>query len=238
MGYPALKINLYAQAVSVALHVAVIVGGGLWFMQPARFGVATGRGGAQGAAARQVLQAEVRLQAAAVQASPPVAAVDWERELSPVPEPEADADAPPVAAAPAAARAGMVDAQLPVSAVARRNPPAPPAVGAAGAMAGKLFTAGDGGARMATAPGYLSNPPPPYPLAARQQGRAGRVLLRVTVSASGAVSDVRVKNSSGHAVLDAAAVAAVRRWRFAPATVGGVAVGETIDLPVVFSLRR
>jgi protein TonB len=236
MEYPALKINLYAQAVSVALHVAVIVGGGLWFMQPARFGVATGRGGAQGAAARQVLQAEVRLQAAAVKASPPVVAADWERELSPVPEPEADA--PPVTTAPAAARAGMVDALLPVAAGARRNPPGPPAAGAAGAMAGKLFTAGDGGARMATAPGYLSNPPPPYPLAARQQGRAGRVLLRVTVSASGAVSDVRVKNSSGHAVLDAAAVAAVRRWRFAPATVGGVAVGETIDLPVVFSLRR
>ena len=46
--------------------------------------------------------------------------------------------------------------------------------------------------------------------------------------ADGTAGDVRVLESSGTESLDAAAVAAVRRWKFAPATVGGDAVESVL----------
>lgn len=66
---------------------------------------------------------------------------------------------------------------------------------------------------LTTMPG--SNPPPDYPPVARRRGWQGTVVLALEVDAAGAVVRVEVRGSSGHAVLDAAAVAAVRDWRFA-----------------------
>jgi protein TonB len=65
----------------------------------------------------------------------------------------------------------------------------------------------------------------------------GRVLLRVAVDEDGLVNGIQVKKSSGHRILDEAALAAVKKWRFFPAAIGGIRVKDTIDLPVVFSLR-
>ncbi len=58
------------------------------------------------------------------------------------------------------------------------------------------------------------NPPPDYPAAAVRAGRQGRVVLEVEVRADGTVGDCTVVASSGHRLLDHAAVDAVRRWRF------------------------
>lgn len=58
------------------------------------------------------------------------------------------------------------------------------------------------------------NPPPDYPAAAVRAGRQGRVVLEVEVRADGTVGDCTVVASSGHLLLDHAAVDAVRRWRF------------------------
>ncbi|MFW6162471.1 MAG: energy transducer TonB, partial [Planctomycetota bacterium] len=49
-------------------------------------------------------------------------------------------------------------------------------------------------------------------------------------------AEVRVARSSGHAVLDEAAVAAVRRWRFTPARAGGAAVTAEVEIPIRFRL--
>jgi len=86
-------------------------------------------------------------------------------------------------------------------------------------------------------PDFSANRPPPYPLLARQRGWEGTVLLRVHVAANGQVSQVEVARSSGYAVLDAAAVGAVRGWRGQPARRGGVAMSTIELLPVRFQLR-
>lgn len=65
-----------------------------------------------------------------------------------------------------------------------------------------------------------------YTAKARADGVEGRLLLRVTVSASGEVEDVAVANGVETA-LDAAAVASVRTWTFAPASRCGKPVSGT-----------
>jgi protein TonB len=82
----------------------------------------------------------------------------------------------------------------------------------------------------------LSNPNPAYPPEAVQQRLEGRVVLSVTIAASGSVTKVTVAESCGHEVLDQAALDAVCRWRFSPATRGGKPVEWTARLPIRFRL--
>lgn len=86
-------------------------------------------------------------------------------------------------------------------------------------------------------PSFSGNAPPIYPEAAIAAGWEGEVLLRVHIDRSGHVERVDVARSSGHAVLDGAAVLAVSRWRGQPAYAGGVAVATVEVLPVRFQLR-
>lgn len=83
----------------------------------------------------------------------------------------------------------------------------------------------------------LNNPKPPYPLAARRHGAQGRVLLSVQVGADGTSHEVLLKRSSGHAVLDDAALQTVRRWRFVPAHRGDSPVESWVDVPILFRLE-
>jgi protein TonB len=87
-----------------------------------------------------------------------------------------------------------------------------------------------------TPPNFSGNRPPNYPSLARQRGWQGVVLLRLTIGVDGAVTSVAVERSSGHAVLDAEAVAAVRTWHGTPARRGGEAVPTEEMLPVRFRL--
>jgi len=87
-------------------------------------------------------------------------------------------------------------------------------------------------------PDYASNPPPRYPDLARRNGWEGEVIVRAQVSTSGKVTSASVFRKSSYAILDQAAVAAVRKWKFTPRTVGGQAVDATVEVPVNFSLRR
>lgn len=74
------------------------------------------------------------------------------------------------------------------------------------------------------------NQPPDYPSLARRMRWQGLVVVRVEVGADGAVLAAEVVTSSGHRVLDRAALEGVRRWRFR----GGPGVAE---VPVEFVLR-
>ncbi|MEQ1516363.1 MAG: TonB family protein, partial [Usitatibacteraceae bacterium] len=64
---------------------------------------------------------------------------------------------------------------------------------------------------------YLENPAPAYPALSRRMGEQGRVIVRVFVDANGAANHLEIKTSSGSQRLDAAALDAVRRWKFLPA---------------------
>jgi protein TonB len=85
--------------------------------------------------------------------------------------------------------------------------------------------------------GAAGNPKPDYPLEARRRGLQGKVMLRVEVSAAGRPQGVSVIASSGYPVLDRAALAAVERWRFNPATQAGLPVPGTAEVPIVFRLE-
>jgi len=85
-------------------------------------------------------------------------------------------------------------------------------------------------------PGYLEHPKPAYPKRAQKEGWQGRVLMEVAVRPDGNVEEVKVKESSGHPLLDQAAIAAVQGWRFAPERDGGFPLSGIAVVPLVFKL--
>jgi protein TonB len=84
---------------------------------------------------------------------------------------------------------------------------------------------------------YLQNPAPAYPALSRRTGEQGKVLLRVVVRPDGAPETVELRQSSGAARLDEAALEAVRKWRFVPARRGDMPVTAAVIVPVVFTLQ-
>lgn len=85
---------------------------------------------------------------------------------------------------------------------------------------------------------YLNNPRPPYPFAARRMGLQGKVVLNVEVLAEGLCGQVSVHQSSGHEMLDNAALQTVKTWKFVPARQGGNAVTKWFKIPIQFSLNN
>lgn len=86
-------------------------------------------------------------------------------------------------------------------------------------------------------PKYLENDPPKYPRVARRRGYSGTVVVEVLVSASGRAEEVQLFSSSGHGILDKAALSAVYEWRFEPGTKNGIAVSTRVNVPVRFRLE-
>jgi periplasmic protein TonB len=78
---------------------------------------------------------------------------------------------------------------------------------------------------------------PPYPHASVRSAEEGTVHVRLQIGADGKIAAVQVERSSGFSRLDEAALRAVRSWRFAPATRGGLGVTSWVVVPVVFQLR-
>ena len=71
---------------------------------------------------------------------------------------------------------------------------------------------------------------------ARRRGIEGEVVLEIVVRRDGSVGDVRVLRGLDRG-LDQRAIAAVRQWRFAPATRRGAAVDVIVEVGVDFNLR-
>jgi TonB family protein len=84
----------------------------------------------------------------------------------------------------------------------------------------------------------IYSPDPDYPLAARRRGLEGAVVLRVTVGSSGRPIEVAVLESSGHDVLDRAAIDSVRRWQFGGAANGSLLAEFKTDIPIRFRLTK
>jgi len=84
---------------------------------------------------------------------------------------------------------------------------------------------------------YRDNPAPPYPGPARRRGHEGTVLLAVEVLVKGTTGRIHVVKSSGHPLLDDAALQAAREWRFEPAMKNGTPVPSWVEVPVRFVLN-
>ena len=82
------------------------------------------------------------------------------------------------------------------------------------------------------------NPPPEYPHAARRAGLAGEVTVILEIATDGTVDAAHVEVSSGHAVLDDAALHQLSKWTFEPARRAGVAVRGTYRTVVEFALQQ
>lgn len=88
----------------------------------------------------------------------------------------------------------------------------------------------------ATGPRILASSEPSYPPSERRLGHEGSVQLRVRVDALGRPEAVEVARSSGYPRLDAAALDAVRSWRFVPAQAEGRAIAAWVTFTVTFRL--
>lgn len=77
---------------------------------------------------------------------------------------------------------------------------------------------------------------PEYPAIARSAGISGVVILEALIGDDGSVRDVTVLRSV--ALLDTAAVEAVRQWRFTPTLLNGTPVPVLMTVTVAFNLSR
>lgn len=192
-----------------------------------------------------------------IPASPPapIAVAEPVAEAAPVPPP-AEAPAPQAEAPPAdpmptpppfesrpvavAALPERAAAPPPRAAARPRAAPDPVRLGAgAGALPDPSLGARATGAVVppGAADGYR-NAPPDYPPDSRRRGEEGVVRLSLSIGIDGRVTEASVAISSGHAALDAAAIAAARRWRFRPATQAGLPVAATLATAVHFRLTE
>lgn len=82
--------------------------------------------------------------------------------------------------------------------------------------------------RIASKPSAISQRLPKYPRSAERKGIKGNTTLRITIGSNGRVTSSSIAKSSGHTILDQAALSAVKSWRFKPAQNGlGQAVSYT-----------
>jgi protein TonB len=184
-------------------------------------------------------------------AAPPV----FRRPDKPQPRPKPAArqdEQPPAAAAaqPAAAGAPTGPAEQ-ITAPAAAVPLAAAAPGtseAAPPQAGVMLAAfpapAAGGNRQTeeevieACPLYRQNPPPDYPPLARKRSLEGTVELDVLVSPAGTADTVRLALTSGHDLLDRAALSAVEKWLFQPGKKGEETAAMWVRVPVRFALHK
>jgi protein TonB len=84
------------------------------------------------------------------------------------------------------------------------------------------------------APQKIRDVAPRYPVIAQQSKVQGFVILEAVISEDGAVESLRVLRSQP--LLDAAALEAVRQWRFTPTLLNGQPVPVVMTVTVNFSL--
>lgn len=93
---------------------------------------------------------------------------------------------------------------------------------------------------VASAPNYYparyrgSQPAPNYPRLARRRGLEGTCIIEVLMDPRGEVITLALKQSTGHAILDQAALAAVKNWKFIAPT--GISNASKALIPIRFKL--
>jgi len=87
-------------------------------------------------------------------------------------------------------------------------------------------------------PLYKENAPPVYPEIARSRGYEGIVLVFAEILPDGRVGEIKIRKSSGYAILDHSAIQAVKPWRFEPAKKSGIPFTAWVELPIKFILNN
>jgi protein TonB len=95
-----------------------------------------------------------------------------------------------------------------------------------------------GGGDLDSPPTPVNKLPPTYPSSLLGKGIGGRVLVTCAVDDSGSVTGVSIKQSSGHPDLDKAAINAVNKWKFKPASKAGRKVKATCVVPFNFEVKK
>lgn len=169
---------------------------------------------------------------------PPVKIEQVKTEPKPPPKPAArPVPKPPVAKTP-----------VPTSAPAAQGAPNPPSV--APETSAPVAAPPSAPPPAAPAPEIAAGPPviteprfreppvkPAYPPRAAALDQQGEALVRVLVTPEGEQEEVQLWRSSGFDLLDRAALAAVRRWRFEPYRRDGIARPAWVQVPVRFALN-
>jgi protein TonB len=75
---------------------------------------------------------------------------------------------------------------------------------------------------------------PQYPAIAKAAHQSGTVVLQATISKEGTITNLRVV--SGNAMLQSAALDAVKQWRYRPYMLNGEPVEVDTTINVVFNL--
>lgn len=86
-------------------------------------------------------------------------------------------------------------------------------------------------------PRVVEDTPPLYTEGAFDRGIEGRVVLRVIIQKNGSVGAIRIQESLD-GDLDRATIAAVRNWKFEPATIDGEPINVLADIEVDFHIRQ
>jgi len=87
-------------------------------------------------------------------------------------------------------------------------------------------------------PAFLVPPAPPaYPKAAQRRNQEGTVIIRARIVQPGRPDEVRIARSSGHRLLDEAAVRAAAQYQFAAHKIGDQIVAAWVEIPFPFVLN-
>ena len=242
------------QALSVALHGVFFLAGGFLLTVAAEFGVDAGSGG-HAPAEPQEMHAEVEIveykttpkvlpvaeepvvtEEPVVAEEPSIQEEVRETEMPPVPEPSPTATPEPVVAQEADQWAQPAPVPTPIAKPPRRKAVASDTPGSSTRREKAAASSSAAAASGAQSADYLRNPSPVYPAEAKRNRQQGVALFRVSVSTAGQAESVTLIKSSGHRLLDNSALDAVRKWKFHPATIGGVKGSSTVKVPVRFRL--
>jgi protein TonB len=82
-----------------------------------------------------------------------------------------------------------------------------------------------------------ASPRPIYPWQAISRRLQGVVQVLVEVDSNGNVVSARVAQTSGHGILDRAALEGVKKWKFLPAQKEGKAVPGAVLIPIRFHFQ-
>lgn len=121
----------------------------------------------------------------------------------------------------------------------QKKPPAPVPQGPVDNQPQQAAPAAPAAPRVVSASqlGFLVPPNTIYPARSRKAGEQGSVMVRVFVDVAGRPAQVTLEKSSGHPLLDDAALSAVRASQFRPYAEGGVPKTVWVRVPINFVLQ-